>query len=161
VFLIIPSHKVYVEGGKTGRNPDEYAFEAKNGQIVLPQNSTAYVLAMSEVDQGIAYSLNSFTTSTRHYLDLELKLSTKEEFNLAMKNLDAYGMKISAADSKNAEKIRSVDLEINKLENQKAELELNKPKNCDCDCGVPDKVSINTEQASPINSDTYNFSKSQ
>ena len=42
VYLIIPSMKVYGEGGLTERTDDEYAFDKKNGQIPCPKMQKLY-----------------------------------------------------------------------------------------------------------------------
>ena len=134
VLLIIPSHKVYGEGGPTGKNEEEYAFYTKDGKIKLPQNVTAYVLAVTETSESIAYSLRKFTTSRQQQFDLQLNKATKEQFFAAMQWFETERMKIKVADSKNEEDIRKTDSDLKSIQEQIYAAEHLKPVGCNCDC---------------------------
>jgi hypothetical protein len=136
IYLIIPSAKVYVEGGPSGRAADEYAFYKKDGSIPLPQNTKAYILAITEANASVAYSLKAFTTQEKQQLDISLTTATKEAFATEIKNLDAGSLSISVKDTKNAAAIRETDKTIQQLEAELKNADLIKPKNCDCNCGA-------------------------
>lgn len=136
IYLIIPSVKVYGEGGPAERgNENEYAFFNKLGTIPLPQNTKAYILAVTETESSIAYSLKEFVTQTKQNLEIELKTATKETFDKAIQSMDAEKLKISVTESKHANEIKAADKTIRQLEEELKNAENLKPKNCDCDCG--------------------------
>lgn len=140
IFLIIPSAKVYGEGGPVAGD-DRYAFFYKTGKIPLPQNVQAYILAVSEQNEKIAFALKEFTTSTSQEFDLALETTTKEKFNAVLSTFgkDKFNVKIN--DSKNADSIRAKDKTLKNIDQQLKEAEGLKPKNCDCDCGKSDAVT--------------------
>ncbi len=135
VYLIIPSVKVYVQGGPAERNAEEFAFQLKNGKIDLPQDSKAYILAVTETSSSIAYVLKEFTTSTRQEIEVALKETNKAEFNAAISLIGGEGLKIDVKDTKNADQIRKVSTDLKVIEQELKKADNLKPKNCDCDCG--------------------------
>jgi len=148
VFLIIPSAKVYGEGGPSGRNPDEFAFFYKTGKLPLPQNVKAYIMAVTETESSIAFALKEFTTGRQQQLDISLSASTKKEFEAAIQNSSLDQLHIKVADSKNAEEIRQTDADIKYIDSEIKKAEYLKPKRCDCDCGqqpLESGIIINTE----------------
>lgn len=134
IFLIIPEQKIYTKAGKKKGGIDEYVFAYASGKIFLPQKAKAYILAMTEAEATIAFSLSQFTTSLAQQLDVELKTASKEEFNTAISSLNVSGMKIEAKDSKNAAEIRKTDADLKTIEEELKKAENLKPKGCDCDC---------------------------
>lgn len=136
IYLIIPSAKVYGEGGPAERgNKDEYAFFEKNGTIPLPQNAKAYILAVTETENSIAYGLKEFITQTKQDFELELQSASQAEFDKAIQSMDADKLKITVAESKHAGEIKAAEKNIKQLEEELKKAENLKPKNCDCDCG--------------------------
>lgn len=138
VYLIIPSVKVYVEGGPAERNKEEFAFYLKNGKIMLPQNEKAWIMAVTETEGTIAFALQEFTTTLKQELDISLNKSSREAFNTAIRQVSINGMSISAAGSKNTAEIRKTDAELKSIEQELKNAENLKPKNCDCDCWPKD-----------------------
>lgn len=136
VYLVIPSEKIYAPGGPADRNPEEFAFLYKNGNLPLPQNVKAYILAVSESESAVAFTVKEFTTSTQQEFTISLQSSSKEAFNLAMSKLDGEGIKITVADSKNSQTIRQADTTIRAINEDLKNAERLKPKNCDCGCGT-------------------------
>jgi hypothetical protein len=134
VYLIIPSVKIYVEGGPAERNKEEFAFYLKNGKIALPQNEKAYILALTETESSIAFALKEFTTSVKQEFDIALAASSKEAFTAAINGLSPGGLTIKAGDSKNANEIRKTNTELKDINTELKNAESLKPKNCDCDC---------------------------
>lgn len=134
VYLIVPSVKVYVQGGPAERNAEEFAFQLKNGKIDLPQDAKAYILAVSETSSSIAYVLKEFTTTTRQEFEISLKETNKAEFNAAIKLIGGDGLKIDVKDTKNADEIRKVTTDLKVIEQELKKADNLKPKNCDCNC---------------------------
>ncbi|MFT3683089.1 MAG: cytochrome c [Ferruginibacter sp.] len=137
IYLVIPSAKVLGEGGPSGKNENEYAFFEKRGKLPLPQNTKAYILALTETQQSIAYGIKEFTTQTTQRLEISLQESTKEAFNKAIENIGADNLKITIQESKNAAAIKDADKTIKQLEEELKKAEHLKPTRCDCDCGQP------------------------
>lgn len=142
IYLILPQTKVYLPGGLTN-NPDEYAFYKKDGSVPLPQNEKAYILALTETGDSIAYALQEFTTARSQQIEIELSKSTKEALSNAIEKLRITGLEITAQDSRNSAAIKKVDQEIKDAEKLK-------PKRCDCNCGAPQNIPAR-EGWSPAN----------
>ena len=134
MFLIIPSVKMYTEGGPADAGEDKYAFYLKNGEIPLPQNVDAYILAASESEQSPAFGLKKFITNKKQEIEISLHAASKDEFAAAMKELDAARLHIKVDDSKNAAEIRKTNTTIRKIDEQIKDAEKLKPTRCDCDC---------------------------
>jgi hypothetical protein len=141
-YLIIPSVKTYGEGGPAERNPDEFAYFYKNGNLPLPQNVKAYILAITETESSIAYGLKEFITSTKQELEVELHASSKEEFMSAMQQFDTNRLHIKVNDTKNAGEIRKIDTTLKSIGKQIKDAEQLKPTRCDCDCHILDHDTI-------------------
>ncbi|MBL0357424.1 MAG: cytochrome c [Chitinophagaceae bacterium] len=136
IYLIIPSAKVLGEGGPSENNNDEYAFFNRNGTIPLPQNAKAYILAVTETEQSIAFALKEFTTQAKQEFQISLNASTKQEFAKVIESIGADQLSIKLEDSKNSVAIRDADKTIKQLEEELKKAENLKPKRCDCDCGA-------------------------
>jgi hypothetical protein len=134
IFLIIPFYNVYAEGGPADRNPEEFAFYNKNGSIPLPQNAKAYILAVSEKDDKIGYAVKEFRTELKQELEVEVKESTKDEFDKAIASLGAKQMNVTVKPSLNADSIRAADKKVKDIDKEIRETDKLKPKNCNCDC---------------------------
>ena len=146
VFLIIPSQKVYGEGGLTGKTENEYAFFYKTGKIPLPQNANAYILAMTETKTNIAFSLKEFITSRQQQFEISLQQSTMDEFKATIEKLSLDELNIKVNESKNANEIRRTDLKLEEIEKEIKNAEGLKPKGCDCDCiNWPEKVALRVD----------------
>lgn len=149
VYLIIPEVKVFVKGGNTDSSPDQYAFLYKDGRINLPQNAKAYVLAVSEQNQKIAFALHKFYTTNQQQFDISLMETTKESFDAALNTFANTDINISVAKTKNYSDIKAADEKIASIDKQLECLEMLKPVNCDCNCGGPQQVPSTIEMASP------------
>jgi hypothetical protein len=143
VYLMIPSVKVYVQGGPSTR--DEYlAFQYKNGKIDLPQDTRAFIMAVTEENGSLAYVVKEFITGKQQEFDIALVRSNKEEFNRAIKIIGGDGIEIKVDDAKNVNEIRSADEQLDELDKQLNQTEQLRPKNCDCDCNYMAKDSAST-----------------
>lgn len=137
LYLIIPGEKVFVKGGRTEAEEDQYAFMYKDGKINLPQGAKAYILAMSEQSQKMAFALKEFTTSTQQQFDISLAEVTKSEFESTLSIFKKYDLQVGVASSKNAYDIKLTDGKIESVNKELKTVESEKPVNCDCDCGAP------------------------
>lgn len=133
INLILPSVKANVSGGKM-ESADKYVFYKKDGKIPLPIGAKGYVLALSESGEEMAYALKSFVVSRSQELSLSLQKTTKADFAKAMSVLDNEGLKVSVADSKNADEIRKTDGQLKTINENLKKAESLKPKRCDCEC---------------------------
>ncbi|MES2847655.1 MAG: hypothetical protein V4685_01255, partial [Bacteroidota bacterium] len=140
IYLIIPGMKVMLEGGPTGKNKDEYAFFEKNGSIPLPQNTKAHILALTETEQSIAFSIKEFAPQLKQAFEISLTESSKQEFYAAIQNMGASGLNIDINNSKNSAAIKEADKTIQQLQEELKKAENLKPKRCDCDCGQSDST---------------------
>ena len=124
VSLIIPTMKVFVEGGRLDNKP-QYGFYETNGKIPLPQNIQCFVVAFAQYKDQFLFGQASFNASTNQTIVINTKIISKEEMLKAFSSLDLTDVRMKIKDSKNSEQIKKTDNQtdsINKL----------KPKNCDC-----------------------------
>ena len=149
VYLIIPSLKVMLDGGLTGKNKDEYAFYNKDGTVPLPQNTRAIILALTEADKSIAYSVKGFAPQLKQSFDISLTGSTKSELYAAIENMGVSGLSIEVNNSKNAAAIKEADKTIEQLQTALKNAEKVKPTRCDCDCGEPLAVPMPATAPAP------------
>lgn len=124
INLIIPSHKVFVEGGKL-KDGEDYGFDETNGKIPLPHGATCFIIAFAEFDDKIIFGKTSFIANERQKIILDVKEITKEELAWQIISLNLDGVEVDVKDSKNADTTRITDKRIDSL---KSKL----PKNCDC-----------------------------
>ena len=148
VFLIIPSVKVYGEGGPSSTDKEAFAFFKKDGSIPLPQNTKAFILAVTETEGSIAFALKYFTTQIKQTISLSLQPSTKTSFDAAISEIDIDRLHISVNQAKNAKAIRDSDKTIKELEAELKNVEKVKPTRCDCECGtqLPGTVNLPIEK---------------
>lgn len=129
LFLVIPSHKVFVEGGKLTTADGDYGFFEKDGTIPLPEGRMVYVFAVGEADGKFIFANTEFTATTQQTITLEPIEVSKEIFDSAIQKMGADGMAVSLDKTKNADQIKEVEKNLEAVENIK-------PKNCDCNCGL-------------------------
>ncbi|WP_207632668.1 c-type cytochrome [Foetidibacter luteolus] len=137
ISLIIPSRKVFVAGGPAGQNTDSYAFYSTNGSIPLPQKEKAFVLAVTEENEKIAFAVHEFVIKPNQEFSIELKEASKEAVENAVQKLNIENFTVSVSKTENADSIILLDKEIKDIELQLKKAEKLKPGNCDCDCGMP------------------------
>ena len=123
VFLIIPSFKVFNEGGLLNDDED-YGFYNNNGKIYLPQNEDAFVVGLSEQGGKLYFGQTHFTTSFSQNIRLTLYENTKDEIlkSLAFLKLESANVKIET--TKNFQPVTNIDSLIENI--------ANKVSNCEC-----------------------------
>ncbi|MDI9364345.1 MAG: cytochrome c [Flavobacterium sp.] len=114
VFLIIPSIKVFTEGGKLS-DEKRFGFYVNDGKLPLPQGYNAFVFAISESQGQTYYGRTSFITSTMQDLKIQMKRSEKETILKEMDELklDKFEMKINK--TKNFDNLKSLDSSLSNL----------------------------------------------
>jgi mono/diheme cytochrome c family protein len=128
VFLILPSSRVFQQGGPLTGKENNYGFYTVDGSIYLQQSVKATVMAMGENDGKIFFDMASFQTSVKQTLTLSPSIVTKEQMNSMLKSMDLSGINMQIQNSKNADSIQVIDVQLKDLEKFK-------PKTCDCNCG--------------------------
>ncbi len=125
VLLIVPSVKAFLEGGKLN-DGKLYGFDETNGKIPLPQNAPCIVLAFAEVDGKLVFGKTDFFVAATQTINITLYETTKEGMQKQIELLRLDGIDTEVKDSKNADKIRTI-------EKISTEAEKLKPKNCNCE----------------------------
>ena len=92
VFLIIPSEKVLMNGFKSENG--KYLFYEENGEIPLPQNKTAYILAIKSISENPLLGKMKFTTSTQHDLTVNMQSNPDIEKEIKAMDLDNFEFEI-------------------------------------------------------------------
>ncbi len=128
VFFILPSAKVFQEGGPLAGRKNEYGFYTVDGSIYLQQSVKATVMTTGERDGKLFFDMVSFQTSEKQTLTLSPAAITKDQMNKMLKSLDLPDVNLLVQDSKNGDAIRATDMQLK-------DLETFKPKTCDCNCG--------------------------
>jgi hypothetical protein len=147
VFLIIPSTQTYTKAGKKKDQPDQLVFAYNDGSIYLPQQTTAYILAIAETKNSVAFVIKPFTTGLKQEFEISLQTADPETFNEAIRRLNLNGISIKAAETPNAPLLRDTEKEIQNLDSALKNLEQLRPRNCDCDCL---QIWDSFVQASPV-----------
>lgn len=128
VFFVLPSAKIFQEGGPLAGKQNEYGFYRVDGSIYLQQSVKATVMTMGEQDGKLFFDMVSFQTSEKQTLTLTPAAATKDQMNGMLKSLDLPDINLQVQDSKNGDSVRKIDLQLK-------DLEAFKPKTCNCNCG--------------------------
>jgi mono/diheme cytochrome c family protein len=140
VFLVIPSLKIYQQGGLAHTKPGEFGFFTVDGMIPLPQGVPAFILCMGELDGQPFLGRVDWMTSRTQSLTIEPASMSKEQFNAALAGLRSQRLVIQAQDSKNADPIRVLDAAMSKADATLRGLGYIKPQFCECDCAKRDSA---------------------
>jgi len=146
IYLVIPSMKVVAQGSILDMEKNTYGFYSKDGTVSLPQNTNAFVLAMQEMKDTIAYAKKEFITSNAQYFDLNLSKVKKSVFKQQLNPPAPAEMKVQVKDTKSATSLRRKIKEITDAEELR-------PKNCNCNCFTiqpVDGVSKSTTKEIPV-----------
>jgi mono/diheme cytochrome c family protein len=147
VFLVVPSVKLFVPGGKLKGEEDQYGFYHTDGRIPLPIGAKAYIFAISEADDRVLFASMEFTVAASQTYSLQLKPMSKEEFNNSVKRWKFEDVTFNVRDSRIREQVKEADKDIRKLDTLIRSL---KPKNCNCNCDGEGSQSDTT-----LNYETY------
>jgi len=131
VILIVPSLKVFVEGGKL-KDELHYGFDETNGQIPLPQGAQCYIISFAEIDGKLIFGKADFFAAKKQTINISFSETTKEGLSNEIKALKLDGIDLEAKDAKNAGKLQEVNRKTSDAEKLR-------PKNSDC--SFPAKVT--------------------
>jgi mono/diheme cytochrome c family protein len=115
VFMVIPSKKIFVEGGLLN-DGSNYGFYAKDGKIPLPQGETIYLFAVGESGDKIYFSQTSFVAGLSQSIILEMKETNKTTMVNAIAQLKLTDIKVEVKEVKNYKGIKALDSELMDLE---------------------------------------------
>ena len=132
VFLVIPSLKIYQQGGYLQGKKDAFGFFTADGKIPLPQGVPAFVICMGELNGQAFFGKQQWIISRSQDLQLAPATMTKEAINQAFSQLAFEKMPMKVADTKNADQIRVIDTLIQKTDFTLQKLGYIKPEFCDC-----------------------------
>jgi len=135
IYLVVPSIKLFVQGGKLESGEDLYGFHKPDGSIPLPQNTRAYIIAMGEHGNRIIFGTKEFTTVRKQNFDIFLRKVTKGFFDQQIRLISLDSVSIKVNETKTGRELREVIRKIEKAEELK-------PKNCDCDCIQPPPTNV-------------------
>jgi len=130
IFLIIPSLKIFQEGGYL-EDLESLGFYDINGEIFLPQNVTAFVIGISEYDGKLYYGQTQFFTSLHQKINLSLNETTKEMMMHSLQFLKFNNLNLKIDTTKNFSSIKAIDDELKKIG----------LKNAGCDCNNSDTTN--------------------
>lgn len=142
LYMVIPSLKVFVEGGKLQNSQEDFGFYTPDGGIKLPEGEQIIVFAITEGAEGVQFDFKEFRASESQRIGLDLKTMSKEDFNQVVQSWNFENLNIQAKDSKIAEELRKADGDKKRLETI---LESVRPKNCNCHCG--DRIDNSLDEA--------------
>jgi len=127
VFLVIPSMKVVAAGNILDKDKNTYGFYSKDGTVILPQNVTAFLVALQEKKDSVIFAKKEFITSSAQYFDVELNAMKKSSLTKEMNLASPASSSIQVKDTRSASAIRRSLKDVQDAEELK-------PKNCDCSC---------------------------
>jgi len=127
VYMVIPSMKVVAQGTILDMEKNTYGFYSKDGTVFLPQNINAFVLAVQEMKDSVAFAKKEFISSNAQYFDLTLSKVRKSTFRQEINPPATDKENLQVKDVRNTSALRRKIKEITDAEELK-------PKNCDCSC---------------------------
>jgi hypothetical protein len=96
IYLIIPSLKVFAEGGILD-NKKQYGFYTINGKLPLPQDYKAYIFLIGEENGEIYFGKTEFVTSYKQNITVSQRIMNKDDVlaEISTLNASSFGIKIS------------------------------------------------------------------
>ena len=140
VYLVIPSMKVVAQGNILDMEKNTYGFYSKDGTVSLPQNTNAFVLAMQELKDSVAFAKKEFISSNAQYFDLTLSKVRKSTFKQQINPPQQTETKVQVKDVKSTSALRRKIKEVTDAEELR-------PKNCDCSCFTIQPVDGNSKSS--------------
>lgn len=127
VVLVIPSARVFVEGGKLKDNI-QYGFDENDGRIPMPQNATCYVMAFGEYENKLIFGKTAFTSQQKQTITVALAETTKEKMSSQIKSLNLDEVTLDL----NKKIAPSLPVKTKDFDKKMEEVMKLKPKGCDC-----------------------------
>lgn len=133
IYLVVPAVKAFLPGGPITGNADVYGFYRADGTVPLPLGAKAFVVAMGEYEDQLIFTKKEFTVGNSQELSLEMKVTSKEIFEHEIAAMELTDITIGVNEKKNSAELRNAIKQLRSAE-------LLKPKNCNCDCFLLDRV---------------------
>ncbi|BAV09936.1 Cytochrome c551/c552 [Filimonas lacunae] len=128
MYLVIPSYKVFVEGGLL-ENKVDYGFYAVDGNISLPMNKDAFIIAIGEKGGRIFYGQRYFRTSPTQTIEMSIEEVSKRELEKNLENLKMEDATFEVKKTKHFKDMKALDKEIERMKE--------KVKGVICNCQHP------------------------
>ncbi len=133
ISLVIPSNKTFAEGGFLEGGKD-IGFYNQNGEIPLPQQTVAYIIAMGEQNGILYFGKQSFVTSLRQTISLDIHEADRETMIQAVESLQLDSVNVKIEKAKNFDSIKMIDEEIKRYSSR---------CNCMNDTDMRPPISVN------------------
>jgi hypothetical protein len=114
VSLIIPATKTFAEGGNL-EGGTEFGFYNQNGEIPLPQQTEAFIIAMGEGNGKIYFGKQSFVTSTKQVVNIAVGEMSREMMLQSIQSLQLDSMRVEVSKTKNFNSIKEIDKEMRRF----------------------------------------------
>jgi hypothetical protein len=124
-YLIIPSIKLFVQGGHIKGEPT-YGFDAADGTIPLPLNTEAFIFSVGEMDNQPVFGITRFFTKEQQNISVEVKTISKEKLLAEFSSMNFQDLKMQVDEVENQKQLKDLREKQQLLENS---LMLH----CDCD----------------------------
>jgi cytochrome c2 len=138
-YLIVPKYKIFAHGGKLDAGLEAHGFGTKDGKLRLPLNQKAYVVAITDINDELYYSVREFKTSADQTLEMELKKVSAEELELALRRLTLENIAIDVRKPPKAVLEKQKRVAAIAIESQQTKLKIDSLKKIfakDCDCAL-------------------------
>ena len=145
VYLVIPSMKVVAQGNILDMEKNTYGFYSKDGTVSLPQNTNAFVLAMQELKDSVAFAKKEFISSNAQYFDLTLSKVRKSTFKQEINPPPVKQSGLQVKDVKSTSALRRKIKDVTDAEELR-------PKNCDCACFTIQPVDAGSKSSKEVSS---------
>ncbi|HEX2533969.1 MAG TPA: cytochrome c, partial [Chitinophagaceae bacterium] len=107
VYMVIPSHKVFMQAHPQEQSERLFGFYNIHTSISLPSNVPIYVFALNEKNGQLYFASTKFTVGDRHRIQFNLQSTTKNNFQTFIHSLSAKDVLISVSDAPYAEELRA------------------------------------------------------
>jgi len=144
IFLVIPSLKVVAAGNILDQEKNTYGFYSKDGTVILPQNATAYIVALQEKKDSVIFAKKEFVTGSAQYFDVQLDAMKKSSITKEMNMPPPADVNMQVKDNRSPSAIRRMIKDVQDAEELR-------PKNCDCSCFTIQPVDADSKAAKEVN----------
>ncbi|MFY8090174.1 MAG: c-type cytochrome [Chitinophagaceae bacterium] len=113
VFLVIPSYKIFAQGGLI--NKTQYSFlDANSGNLSLPQGVVAYAIVFGESSNQLYFGINEFITTANQNIPIVVNITSKETIEKTINNLKLNRLNLKIEENKVPKEIDSLNILISK-----------------------------------------------
>lgn len=139
IYLAIPSVKIFTEGGFLENNKD-YGFDEANGTIPLPQNTKAYIIAVSEQHERLYYTQQPFETSLSQTIDITLQEASKTGMLASFDSIGLSQASLTVKKTIHFDAIKGIDVELEKIKEKLKFCACSEPNTAPADTSVIERA---------------------